>query len=595
MLSSLLAILLCGTVHADLVYEYYNYGSHGLTSITQNGSDFSQGQSISLGSDVEDPQIFSFTHNGHPRLLVASMEGNLYDYDDSFSSYANSFTLSVYDPADLSSPLVKKNMGSSGIGLIGVSNVAEFRNNIIVAGISFQSAALVEINPDTLDVVSTYKHFGISDFQDDSFAIFLSAAANYNGTIYAAFIHQVTDFTGNSESYNDRVDFVTMSSLGNVTSRHNNFSMPNSFAGAAFSGGSLYAGIGEVSYYRTDDANKYGIYRVKSINPDEAVRVLEGDIGFLCSDGNGGLYYTLNEEDSSSYGGTSYYASGISRTVYHWNGSSSEQVYQSDGSYSYIDDIQYDTASNTLFILLHDKIMALNNGSVSQVAAFQAGAVDYFTVLGASPYTTGNSSTPSTPSTPSTQSGNDTPAAELPSGVIEPPVITSSDVLDNIAALVSTDASHLHLITQENISSPSEPTQTMREYIKNDGYEAAYKFNTLTVSEDGYYVFLVNIPDELVGKSVNDIRLYALKNADFASSFYSLINGILNYGEITNLFGVKIDTLEKQVLAVGFLQAGTPFSVYLAKIIVALLAGGCSLAGAGITVLLLAGMFFRRR
>ena len=177
-------------------------------------------------------------------------------------------------------------------------------------------------------------------------------------------------------------------------------------------------------------------------------------------------------------------------------------------------------------------------------------------------------------------SGDTSTTTELPIGVIEP-VTPSEDVMENLASLVSTDTSALHLITQENISSPQEPTQTIKQYIHDDGYEAAYKLNTLTVSEDGYYVFLVNIPDEFVGKKVSDIKIYALKNADFASSFFGLINGVLNYGEITNLLGVKIDTLEKQVLAVGILQAGTPFSVYLAKILLALLAGGCN-SGIGV-------------
>ena len=166
-------------------------------------------------------------------------------------------------------------------------------------------------------------------------------------------------------------------------------------------------------------------------------------------------------------------------------------------------------------------------------------------------------------------------------------------------SLVSTDTSALHLITQENISSPQEPTQTMKQYIHDDGYEAAYKLNTLTVSEDGYYVFLVNIPDEFVGKKISDIKIYALKNADFAGSFFGLINGVLNYGEVTNLLGLKIDTLEKQVLAIGILQAGTPFSVYIGKILLMLLAGGCT-SGIGfipgiLTIAFIPLLFLRKR
>ena len=620
LLSLLFAALLCGTVHADLVYEYSNYGQGmGIRSITQNGSAFSQGQDVSLGASANDTYVCSFTHGGQNRIHVSSIEIDD-DEDASWSGYANSFTLRVYDPANLSSPLVQKNLGSSGLGLMGISSVAEFGNNILVSGMGFQSAVIAEINPETLDVVNTYRHFGMSDFSTDDFSFFVSAVAVYNGTIYAAFMHQISDLSGNNDNYNDRVDFVTMSSVGNVTARHENFSLPNSFAGMAFSGGSFYVGIGSVSAYRADDSSKYGIYRVNSINPSEAVRVLEGDINHLCTDGNGGFYYTLNEEESGGSSGNSYNFSGMSRTVYHWNGSAGEQVYQS--SSSYINDMQYDTSTNTLFIMLSDRIMAVINGNASQAASFSAGFVDYFAVVGPSPYASGTSSS-SNPSTPSTQpdssggnsnvvpdsgSGNSnavpdssggnsnavpdsgsTTTTGLPSGVIEPAVITSTDILARLAALVSTDASSIHLISYDNITEPQEPTQSMKDYMKNDGYEAAYKFNTVTVSNDGYYVFMINVPDELVGTKISDIRIYAMNSANVSgskanASFMSLINGLLNYGELTNLFGVKIDTLEKQILAVGFLQAGTPFSVYLAKILIALLAGGCE-SGLGIAAL----------
>ena len=173
----------------------------------------------------------------------------------------------------------------------------------------------------------------------------------------------------------------------------------------------------------------------------------------------------------------------------------------------------------------------------------------------------------------------------------------SPDVLENLAeTLASADisAEQIRFITDGNISTAREPTQSMKEYINNDGYEAAYKLNTLTVSEDGYYVFQINIPEDFVGMNVSDIKIYALKNSDFNASFFALVNGILNYGEITNMFGVKIDTLPEKVLAVGFLQASTPFSVYLAKILIAVMAGGCE-SGLGISGLILAAVFFLKK
>ena len=199
-----------------------------------------------------------------------------------------------------------------------------------------------------------------------------------------------------------------------------------------------------------------------------------------------------------------------------------------------------------------------------------------------------------------TPSPSPVPAAPvvLPSSTIEP-VILSDDVLENLASIMSSrdvSSKDIHFITQDNLSSPAEPSDAMKNYMRNDGYNAAYKFNTVTVSDDGCYVFLVNIPDEFIGVKVSEVKLYAINDSEISASFYSLINGVLNYGEITNLLGVKIDTLEKQVLAVGILQAGTPFSVYLAKILLALLAGGCDmgLGLAGFAVITSTLFIFRK-
>ena len=122
----------------------------------------------------------------------------------------------------------------------------------------------------------------------------------------------------------------------------------------------------------------------------------------------------------------------------------------------------------------------------------------------------------------------------------------------------------------------------MIQYMKDDGYEPKYNLNVLTVSEDGYYVYLVNVPEGFVGKKVSEVKMYALGQKDFAgsslkSSFFGLMNGILNYGELTNLTGHKIDSLPAKVLAIGILQAGQPFSVFLAKLLVSIFTGtsGC--------------------
>ena len=111
----------------------------------------------------------------------------------------------------------------------------------------------------------------------------------------------------------------------------------------------------------------------------------------------------------------------------------------------------------------------------------------------------------------------------------------------------------------------------------NDGFNPVTKLNTVTVDADGYYVMLVNVHDELVGLDISQIKMYALNPSDFSdssakSSFFGLINGILNYGELTELTG------QRAIMAL----LGSP--------------GGCTLTGAGIVafgVLIMA--FVRRR
>ena len=83
------------------------------------------------------------------------------------------------------------------------------------------------------------------------------------------------------------------------------------------------------------------------------------------------------------------------------------------------------------------------------------------------------------------------------------------------------------------------------------------------------------------------------------------MNGFINSLEFTEITGIKIDTLPKKILAIGLLQAGQSFSVYLGKILLMLLAGGCAsgashtgmgmIALAGVLIVLAGVKFSRRR
>ena len=178
-------------------------------------------------------------------------------------------------------------------------------------------------------------------------------------------------------------------------------------------------------------------------------------------------------------------------------------------------------------------------------------------------------------------------AEELPVTVIEPVPELSFDVLQNIANEMSIDVSELNLLTADNLSAPREATKAMRDAAAKDRYQLAYKLDTITVSEDGYYVFAVNVPEEFRGKSLNSMKFYTFA-PDFSgssvnSSIWGLLNGIGTLGEF-NMMGFNINSLEGKILVVGLFQAAEPVCVFLARLLLTLLLGGCNATGAGIVL-----------
>ncbi|MBQ7578047.1 MAG: hypothetical protein IJT21_07280 [Synergistaceae bacterium] len=211
--------------------------------------------------------------------------------------------------------------------------------------------------------------------------------------------------------------------------------------------------------------------------------------------------------------------------------------------------------------------------------------------------------------TPTPTPDTDSSTTELNVGVITP-VVLSDDVLERIANNINIGVSELHFLTSRDFSTaiPPEPTNAMRKEVSDNGYEFAAKLNTINVSEDGWYVFQVTVPDDLVGKSVNDLRLFYAEDSDFvniasmkgvktAFGFMPIINGITGAFEVSDFFGVELDTLPKQFLATMFLSAGKSLTVYVLRILLMLL-GGCNLGLIGGGVVLVGGLivfkFFRR-
>lgn len=178
------------------------------------------------------------------------------------------------------------------------------------------------------------------------------------------------------------------------------------------------------------------------------------------------------------------------------------------------------------------------------------------------------------------QNLNKNESKELEHAVITP-VKLSDDVIERLAENISVDVNEFKLLTSRDFTTtiPPEPTDKMRQQVKDKGYEFAAKLNTINVQKDGWYVFQVTVSDDLLGTKVSDLKLYGAERGDFISANSSgtvraafglmpLVNGITGGFEVSNLLGVKLDTLPKQFLATMFLSASKSLTVYIVKILI---------------------------
>lgn len=212
--------------------------------------------------------------------------------------------------------------------------------------------------------------------------------------------------------------------------------------------------------------------------------------------------------------------------------------------------------------------------------------------------TRGTGNIPGTnPYTPNPE--NNEPVRELNVGVITSVPYLSDDVIERLAQNISVDPSELILLTSTDFdpSDPPEPTNAMRQRVQSDNGQFMAKLNTINVKRDGWYVFMVTVSDDLVGTKVSDLKLYAAESSDFTASsvgsvsaafdLLPMANGLTGTLEISNLFGVKLDTLPKQFLATMFLSASKSITVYIVKIIIMLLTGcdtGIGIIGGGLMI-----------
>ena len=185
----------------------------------------------------------------------------------------------------------------------------------------------------------------------------------------------------------------------------------------------------------------------------------------------------------------------------------------------------------------------------------------------------------------------------LPYAMIEPVpydiinrVSGDETVLERIAKLASIDVSQINVISIDtlDLSLPREPTEAMKQKVNG---EFIAKTDTITLhsnflseGEDGYYLFQLNVPDELLSDDikVENLRMYFATPDEFETSSVSKASMVetalfdpFSYFEITDLWGYKADTLAKKVLVLIVGNTGKSLSMWLIKTLLMFL-GGCN-------------------
>lgn len=176
-------------------------------------------------------------------------------------------------------------------------------------------------------------------------------------------------------------------------------------------------------------------------------------------------------------------------------------------------------------------------------------------------------------------------------------IYNNDDIMRRIAALASADVGDIHVIKSGaiNLSLPREPTEAMKQSVNG---EFIAKTDTLKLTpetgkrirDDGtaLFLFMMNVPDEVLDMDLNisDIELYFATEDDFADTAslasapvkVKLAFDPFSYWEITNLLGYEADTFAKKVLVLVMGNAGQSLSMWVVKILLALL-GGCNVGG----------------
>ena len=157
------------------------------------------------------------------------------------------------------------------------------------------------------------------------------------------------------------------------------------------------------------------------------------------------------------------------------------------------------------------------------------------------------------------------------------------DAAQRIADDLGIHLEDLKYLTRANIGLPVEPTEDMKAYVKSDDHEIIINLPTISVDEEGKYIIPITLTDEefelVKDMNVEDIKTYGLNDSELGDNQLRIagINGLFALVDFRLLSGEKMTKFTvKDFVIIGILDAGKPLSLYFAKILLALLLGGCS-------------------
>ena len=446
-------------------------------------------------------EIESFKLNNQNRVFVLRRDSS------------TSATVMIYDPDNLSAPLVSKNLAITS-GHWG--SLAEFGTNIIFA----KSNNIYKMNPTTGEIIDTYKY------------------ADNTGSEVDVLVHDGLIFAGEAIGTNSGVSFKLeiMDELSHVTGRVANFNPVMISSGSKlyfydnFSSRShLDPGVFLMKHEKAKNANTD--VTAESFNPDDyATKVVESQVAGICPDGNGGFYY-IPVDNPITNNTDNYNANDYTGThVYHYDGTTATEVYSSTETIGYV---SYDPLSKTLFIgslhVLGDDLHYGNSEPDINLAALRANDSGKFEVVTTFPNmgnitvalvsktpsgSTQNDSTNNNTDTNNQTNNNNTNITTPNSNTYERPSVTITD--DNKKeirnALKETFQELASLITDNTevfyISDSDATVGTTRSAtdVKADevpaGESLAVTLPSTTIKTPGIYYFTVDLSNLEAGATI---------------------------------------------------------------------------------------------